>query len=152
MSTVVWDQDNLVQKVGDSIDELGHVKYDQNTSTYVLWLRDHGDAFRSKRGYIRGDSYPSMKDAKQCAASSVSACLFHHMWLVAVRDGRERPDPELAGSIADAEASKPLTVSTFTVEMRKAQKDADRKYRKSRNLAIWLFVAAVAATAIATLV
>ena len=159
MSTVVWDQDNLIQKVGDNIEELGHVKHDQNTDTYVLWLRDLRDAFGVNRGYIRGDSYPSMKDAKQHAVFSVSARLFHHMWLVDLHDSGQAADPGLAESIADAEASTPLTVSTFKDEMdnlkgslQTAQKDANEKYRKARNLAIGLFVAALAATAIATAV
>ena len=156
MSSVIWDQDNLIQKLGDNIEELGHVKHDQTTDTYVLWLRDFRDAFRVNRGYIRGDSYPTMKDAKQHAALSVSARLFHHMWLVALRDSGHEAYPGLAESIADAEASKPLTLSTFREEidnikdaLQTAQKDANQKYRKARNQAIWFFIAALAATAIA---
>ena len=159
MSTLVWDQDNLIQKVGDNIEELGHVKRDHNSDTYVLWLKDLGDTFGVNRGYIRGDSYPTMKDAKQLAASSVSARLFHHMWLVSLRDSGQQSDPGLVQSIADAEAGKPLTVSTFKREMdnirdtlQSSARDANVKYRKARNLSIWFFVAAVAVTLVATAV
>ena len=65
MSSVVWDKDNLIQKVGGNVEELGHVKYDQHSNEYVLWLKDTRDVFGTNKGYIRGDSFPSMKDAKQ---------------------------------------------------------------------------------------
>ena len=65
MSSVIWDGDNLIQKVGGNVEELGHVKYDENSKDYILWLKDTRDVFGNNKGYIRGDSFPSMEDAKQ---------------------------------------------------------------------------------------
>ena len=79
MSSVIWDRDNLVQRVNDIIDELGHVKFEPDSSFYVLWLRDSRGLFGVKDAYIRGDSFPSMRDVKQHAASSTSAWLFRLM-------------------------------------------------------------------------
>ena len=120
MSSVVWDQNNLFQKVGTNIEELGHVKYDDNSGEYVLWLKDTRNVFASNRGYIRGDSFPSMEEAKSRAAACASARLFHYMWLVGLRDSGKYTGTSLTQSIEDAENCKPLTVSTFKKEMKKA--------------------------------
>ena len=148
MSSVVWDGDNLIQRVGDDIDELGHVKFDPNSNAYVLWLRDLRGVFGVNNGYVRGDSFPSMKDAKQHAASSTSAWLFHFMWLVGLRDRGQASDANIAQLIADAESGKPLTVSTFKEEMgaikaalERAERDADEKERNARKREILFFIA-----------
>ena len=148
MSSVVWDGDNLIQRVGDDIDELGHVKHDPNSNSHVLWLRDLRDVFGVNKGYVRGDSFPSMKDAKRHAATSTSAWLFHFMWLVGLRDRRQVSDADIARFMTDAEAGKPLTVSTFKEEMgiiksalQRAEKDADEKERNARKREILFFMA-----------
>ena len=65
MSSVLWDKDNLIQRVGSNIEELGHVRHEENSNQYVLWLKDTRGVFGSNKGYIRGDTFPSMEDAKQ---------------------------------------------------------------------------------------
>ena len=40
MGSVLWDANNLIQKVGENLEELGHVKYDETANEHVLWLRD----------------------------------------------------------------------------------------------------------------
>ena len=113
MSSVIWDGDNLIQEVGGNVEELGHVKYDDNSKDYVLWLKDTRDVFGNNKGYIRGDSFPAMENAKQNAASSTSATLFHYMWMVSLRDDGKVSDKQLDRSKEDAEGSKPLTESKF---------------------------------------
>ena len=39
MSSVIWDEDNLVQKVGQDVEQLGHVKLDENAGVCVLWQK-----------------------------------------------------------------------------------------------------------------
>ena len=145
MSSIVWDKDNLIQKVGGNVEELGHVKYDQHSNEYVLWIKDARDVFGTNKGYIRGDSFPSMKDAKQNAAGSKSAFLSHYMWMVGLRDDRNKTGKDVTQGIEDSERSKPLTVSTFKEEMDKltaqldrakkeASKQASKKIRKARDL------------------
>ncbi len=138
MSSVVWDKDNLIQKVGGNVEELGHVKYDQGSNEYVLWLKDTRDVFGTNKGYIRGDSFPSMKDAKQNAAGSKSAFLLHYLWMVGLRDDRNKTGKDVTQGIEDSERSKPLTVSTFKEEMAnltdkldRAEKEVTEKARKS---------------------
>ena len=121
MSSVIWDGDNLIQKVKGNVEELGHVKYDENSKDYVLWLKDTRGVFGNNKGYIRGDSFPSMENAKQNAASSTSATLFHYMWMVGLRDDGKVSDKQLDRSKEDAERAKPLTESTYKEEMKKAK-------------------------------
>lgn len=131
MSSVIWDGDNLIQKVGGHIEELGHVQYEKNSNEYVLWLKDTRDVFGNNKGYVRGDCFPSKVDARQKAAFSTSASLFHYMWMVGLRDGGNEIDKVVAQGIEDAESGKPLTESTFKDEM-----------EKSRKREIWYFIAA----------
>ena len=151
MSSIVWDGDNLLQRVGDLIEELGHVKYHENSKTYVLWLKDTRGVFGMKNGYIQGDIFPSMEDAKQYAASSTSASLFHHMWMVGLLDDGNITDKDVAQGVEDAESRKPVTESTFKEEMEliteklhRAEKETSEKERKSRKREIWFFVVGLA--------
>lgn len=148
MSSVVWDGDNLIQRVGGDVEELGHVKFEPSSNRHVLWLRDLRGVFGVNNGYVRGDSFPSMRDAKQHAASSTSAWLFHLMWLVGLRDRGQASDAEVAQVLADAESGRPLTVSTFKEEMgaikaalERAERDADQKERTARKREILFFIA-----------
>lgn len=159
MSSVIWDGDNLIQRVGQSAEELGHVKLDQHGGQYVLWLKDTRGVFGPGNAYIRGDTFPSMKDAKQGAASSVSAGLFHYMWLVGLRDSAEQPDSAIVQAIADAEDGKPLKESTFKDEMKKlserlnrADADARESVRKARTRERWYFLVGLALALIGILV
>ena len=78
MSSIVWDKDKLIQQVGGNTKELGHVKHDESSNMYILWLK-------TDTGYIRGDSFTSMNDAKQRAAFSASVFLLHYMWMTGLR-------------------------------------------------------------------
>ena len=151
MSSVVWDGDNLVQRVRDRIEELGHVKFEPASNRYVLWLRDLRGVFGVKDGYIRGDTFPSMTDAKQHAASSTSAWLFHLMWLSGLRDRGKASETDIAQALADAESGKPLSVSTFKQEMEtvkalleKAERDAEQKDHNARRREILFFLGGLA--------
>ena len=131
MSAVLWDGDNLIQKVGQNTEELGHVKLDEHSNEYVLWLKDTRNVFGSDNTYVRGDTFPSMNDAKERAASSRSAWLFHYMWLIGLQDSAASSDGTIAQAIADAKDGKPLKESTFKKEMKKL----DESLRKERKFA-----------------
>lgn len=126
MSSVFWDRDNLLQRVRDNIEELGHVKYEENSNEFVLWLKDTRGVFGNKNGYIRGDSFSSMKDAKQNAAFTTSVSLFHHMWMVGLRNNKAA-DKDVTQGIEDAEKGKPLTESTFKAEMDEMKADFKKR-------------------------
>lgn len=122
MSTVLWDGDNLIQKAGKNIEQLGHVKYEEASDDYVLWLKDTRNVFGTNTGYIRGDAFRSLEDAKQNATTSTSAFLFHYMWLVGLRDSSKIADKTVAQNLKDYENGRPLTESTFKDEMAKANR------------------------------
>ena len=119
MSSVVWDKDKLIQRVGDNTEELGHVRHDKNSNMYILWLK-------IDTGYIPGDSFVSMKDAKQHAASSTSALLFHYMWMVGLRK-------------AGAQGIE-NSISTLDKKMDLMAKEANEREIKSKKREIWIAV------------
>ena len=129
MSSVVWDKDKLIQRVGDNTEELGHIKYDESSNMYILWLKDVRDVFGITGGYIRGDSFASMKDAKRHAASSTSAFLFHHMWMTGLRKAG-------AQDIEDP-------VSALGKKMDLAAKEANEREIKSKKRNICLTVISI---------
>ena len=81
MSSVTWKENRLFQHVGKHDEELGYVDFDQNSTTYVLWLKDTCGVLGLHGEYIRGDESLSMAAAKQKAASSSSAFIFHCIWM-----------------------------------------------------------------------
>ena len=82
MSSIIWKGDYLSQHLRDYEGELGYVKLDQNSNTYVLWLKDtFGVVMGTPDAYIRGDEFPSMVVAKQKAALSASAFILHCIWM-----------------------------------------------------------------------
>lgn len=82
MSAVTWKEVNrLFQRVGTHEEELGYVALDQNSGTYVLWLKDTCGVLGLNGGYIRGDEFDSMAAAKKKAASSPSAFILHYIWM-----------------------------------------------------------------------
>ena len=81
MSSIRLEGEKLLQRHRDSVAELGHIEYDKRTHKFVVWLRDSHDAFRMNRGYVRGDEYDSMTEAKAQAAASTAARLMHLLWL-----------------------------------------------------------------------
>ena len=81
MSSITWNRDRLVQQVGNESEELGYVSLDKNSGTFVLWLKDTCGVLDLHGGYIRGDEYASMADARSKAASSPSAFIMHYIWM-----------------------------------------------------------------------
>ena len=129
MSSVFWDKDNLIQRVGSNIEELGHIRHEENSNQYVLWLKDTRGGGGGNKGYIRGDTFPSMEDAKQNAASSTSARIFHYMWLTSLRDKGNETGRDVAQAIEGVESGKPLTESTFKEEMDKLKAESEKQAR-----------------------
>ena len=113
MSSIIWDNDNLIQKAGDNVEYLGHVKYDQNAKEFVLWLKDARSLFGSGNGFVRGDAFPTMRLAKSGVIKASSVRIVHHLWLTGLKDRGQH----VSKAIADIEDSKPLTESTFEDEM-----------------------------------
>ena len=85
MSSITWQEHRLFQKVKNHREELGYIEYDENSKNYVLWLNDTCGLLGLNGGHIRGDEFPSMEAAKQKAASSPSAYIFHHLWMKVVK-------------------------------------------------------------------
>ena len=81
MSTMYWQGDKIIQGVRDESSELGYVGFDDNTKSYVLWLKDHEGIFIGAGSYIRGDEWSSKAEAKGKAALSASARLAHFIWM-----------------------------------------------------------------------
>lgn len=125
MSSLIWDGDRIFQKVGKDIEELGHVKIEPNSGKAVLWLRDTRDVFAVNGGYVRGDEFATMADAKRGAAMCASANLLHLMWLAGLPKTGS-PGQEVTLAALDAQAGKPLTESTFMEEMSRRDKSEMR--------------------------
>ena len=81
MSSITWDNNRLIQRVGNDAGELGYVDRDENSGTYVLWLRDTSGVLDLNGGYMRGDEFGSLEEARKCAASSASAFIMHYTWM-----------------------------------------------------------------------
>lgn len=145
MSSIVWDGDNLIQRLGRSSAELGHVKFDQDPSKVVLWLRDTRNVFAVNGGYVRGDEFASMSEAKKLAAVSSSASLLHHLWLAGLK-GSEAAEAKIRQALADAQTGKPLRESTFKEVM--AERDRQAKRWAILNL-LWSILLAVASALLA---
>ena len=144
MSSVLWDGDNLIQKVGKAVEELGHVKVEPNSDKAILWLRDTRDVFGVGGGYVRGDEFATITDAKRTAAGCVSAQLLHHLWLAGLPKTGDAA-PEVALAVRDAQAGKPLTESTFKDEMKRRDQSEMRWKLVSLALGLLGVVASVLA-------
>ena len=96
MSSIKWKNDRLFQHVGNHDEELGYVDLDENTETYVLWLKDTCGVLGLNGGYIRGDEFPTKIAAKDKAASSASACILHYIWMrdVAIEETKRAIDDQ----------------------------------------------------------
>ena len=81
MSSIIWDGNRLIQKMGGEESELGYIGSDKNRGTYALWLKDHNGTFIGKGSYIRGDTWNTFAEAKEKAADCSSAFLAHLMWV-----------------------------------------------------------------------
>lgn len=86
MSAIHWRGNHIFQSVGDNESELGHVNLDQNTGTYVLWLKDFdGDFVGNPDSYVRGDEWHTLQEAREEAAGSPTARLLHLKWMHSLR-------------------------------------------------------------------
>ena len=56
MSTITWQGNRLIQRITSKNreEELGKVEFDENTKSYVLWLKDTHNLFKTNYGYVRG--------------------------------------------------------------------------------------------------
>ena len=84
MSTLHWDGHRIIQSVGSksASAELGYVSYDKHSKKYVLWLKDFAGDFIGNAGrYVRGDSWDTMEEALEKAATCPSAFLLHLKWM-----------------------------------------------------------------------
>lgn len=84
MSVIFWRGDALIQRLSSRgmQDELGYIAPEGDSGRYVLWLKDTKGVFGVNGGYIRGDEFESISDAKQHAAGCASASIFHRLWMV----------------------------------------------------------------------
>ena len=69
MSSMIWHDNILVQRLMSHTEELGRLKYDSFTGTYVLWLKDHWGRFGPKGGHFRGESAPP---GRRCDSRTLS--------------------------------------------------------------------------------
>ena len=81
MSSVTWNGDKIMQHAGTDDAELGYISLDKPSGTYVLWLKDTCGVLDLNGGYIRGDEFASMAEAKEKGASSGSAFIMHYIWI-----------------------------------------------------------------------
>ena len=81
MSTMKWDGNRIMQQVGRGKEELGYIGFDENTKTWVLWLKDTCGVLGLNGGDIRGDEYASDEEAKDKAMGSPSAFIMHYIWI-----------------------------------------------------------------------
>lgn len=81
LSSIVWSEGRLIQRVGNREEELGNVARDENAGVVVLWLKDTLGVLGPDGTYVRGDEFSSMDEALEKAASSPSAFLMHCLWM-----------------------------------------------------------------------
>lgn len=82
MSDMHWVGDKIIQTAGEEQAELGYVEFENDTRLYVLWLKDYGGGFSSHPGgYVRGEDWDTLDDAKANAITTASAKLLHLAWL-----------------------------------------------------------------------
>lgn len=129
MSSIVWEGNKLIQRVGSDSDELGFVGVDESSGKYVLWLNDTIGVYARKPGepvYIRGEEFRSLEDARENALNSPAATIMHMLWLrngirQAVREALEenwdRISPELGNN-----ASKDTLLDAADVTIQQAPK------------------------------
>ena len=84
MSSITWNDNRLMQSVGTNNEQLGHISLDENSGTYVVWLKDTCGVLGLNGGDIRGDEFGSMEEAKSDAASSPSVFIMHYIWMRAI--------------------------------------------------------------------
>ena len=81
MSSITRQGNKLIQRAGGKDAELGHIELDNNSHTYVLWLKDTCGVLGSNGSYIRGDEFSSIDEARNQVLSSPSAFIMHSIWM-----------------------------------------------------------------------
>lgn len=89
MSSVLWDGNTLTQRWRQVSAELGHVAHEEQSGKVVLWLKDTRNVFGTSYGYVRGEEYKDMREAKEKAAASSAAFLMHLLWLRGLTETEE---------------------------------------------------------------
>ena len=90
MSAIIVRENRLFNHKGNHTEELGFIGYDDNSKSFVLWLKDICDSFGLNGGYRRGDEYLSLEDATQNAAASKSAFAHHLLWLQKIATAEQK--------------------------------------------------------------
>lgn len=90
MSSILWRGNNLFQRLRGEEAHLGHVAFDDNSQTYVLWLKDPGDIVGIP--FVRGDAFSTMEEAKARAATCPTAFLMHLIWMHQLRRDDDREE------------------------------------------------------------
>ena len=86
MSSVHLVGDYVFQKLGGEQAELGYIKEDENTGTYVFWVKDYdGKVLGSPGVYIRGDEWPTLVEARESVLESVSVRLAGLRWMELIK-------------------------------------------------------------------
>ena len=124
MSTITWQGDRLIQRIASKgkEEELGFVRFEPPEKAFILWLKDTRGVFGTSGGYVRGDVFTSMADAKKNAASSVSAHLFNHMWMMADSNDDSLPvsNHEARGIIIETVENMQINQNSLGVQISSA--------------------------------
>lgn len=64
MSSVQWKGNRIMQAVGGQTEELGYLQREVDRDVWVVWLKDTRGVFGGGAQYVRGDEYPSEKEAR----------------------------------------------------------------------------------------
>jgi len=127
MSTLNWDGHRIIQSVNSkqASDELGYISHDKHSGKYVLWLMDQtGDFLGNPGSYVRGDSWDTLEEALEKAASCPRAFLMHLKWIHSLEIefgfmAMEFGHPDLENVVANH--IKPTILRSFNIEVNTAR-------------------------------
>ncbi len=91
-----WVGPVLLQGIHQANTELGYIAYEEQTNSYVIWLKDYwGHAVR-RGGYVRGDTFSTLEEGMSKGPTQGATFLFHLMWqqtLAETADSTVTPKP-----------------------------------------------------------
>ena len=61
--------------------ELGRVRFEPSSKTYVLWLKDTFGVTGPRGGYVRADEYHTMAEAETQAVRAPCVFIWHLIWM-----------------------------------------------------------------------
>lgn len=76
--------DRLIQRVRGHEEELGRIRFEPSSMTYVLELKDTFGLIVPRGGFVRADEYHTMAEAKANAAFSPAVSIWHLIWMRSV--------------------------------------------------------------------